>query len=206
MSYSNSGFIGIPLISGVLGDKGVFYMTAYVTVFNVLFWTHGVWLMGDRGRLQDVWKNLFTPTIVAVVFGLIFFIFQIRLPTPLSEPVQMIGSMNTPLAMIIAGANLAQGDVRKSLKNIRLYWISFLKLVLSPLIGLGILFFMRVDFTVAFTVFIAMACPAGAMTIMFAERYGKDVFYATEGFMITTVLSAATIPLLTPLALLILKA
>lgn len=65
----------------------------------------------------------------------------------------MIGSMNTPLAMIIAGANLAQGDVRKSLKNIRLYWISFLKLVLSPLIGLGILFFMRVDFTVAFTVF-----------------------------------------------------
>ena len=206
VSYSNSGFIGIPLISGVLGDKGVFYMTAYVTVFNVLFWTHGVWLMGDRGRLRDVWKNLFTPTIVAVVFGLIFFIFQIRLPTPLSEPVQMIGSMNTPLAMIIAGANLAQGDVRKSLKNIRLYWISFLKLVLSPLIGLGILFFMRVDFTVAFTVFIAMACPAGAMTIMFAERYGKDVFYATEGFMITTVLSAATIPLLTPLALLILKA
>ena len=35
-SYSNSGFIGIPLISGVLGDKGVFYMTAYITVFNLL--------------------------------------------------------------------------------------------------------------------------------------------------------------------------
>ena len=203
--YSNCGFIGIPLINGILGAEGVFYMTAYVTVFNVLFWTHGVWLMGDRGRLRDVWKNLFTPTIVAVVFGLIFFIFQIRLPTPLSEPVRMIGSMNTPLAMIIAGANLAQGDVRKSLKNTRLYWISFLKLVASPIIGLGILFLMRVDFTVAFTVFIAMACPAGAMTIMFAERYGKDVFYATEGFMITTVLSAVTIPLLTPLALLILK-
>ena len=84
--YSNCGFIGIPLINGILGAEGVFYMTAYVTVFNVLFWTHGVWLMGDRGRLRDVWKNLFTPTIVAVVFGLIFFIFQIRLPTPLSDP------------------------------------------------------------------------------------------------------------------------
>ena len=36
VSYSNSGFIGIPLISGVLGDKGVFYMTAYITVFNLL--------------------------------------------------------------------------------------------------------------------------------------------------------------------------
>ena len=48
VSYSNSGFIGIPLISGVLGDKGVFYMTAYITVFNLLLWTHGIILMGDN--------------------------------------------------------------------------------------------------------------------------------------------------------------
>ena len=34
--YSNCGFIGIPLINGILGAEGVFYMTAYVTVFNVL--------------------------------------------------------------------------------------------------------------------------------------------------------------------------
>ena len=73
--YSNCGFIGIPLINGILGAEGVFYMTAYVTVFNVLFWTHGAWLLGAWGSLRDVWKYLFTPTIVAEVFGLIFFVF-----------------------------------------------------------------------------------------------------------------------------------
>ena len=34
--YSNCGFIGIPLIGSVLGDTGVFYLTAYMTVFNLL--------------------------------------------------------------------------------------------------------------------------------------------------------------------------
>ena len=50
-----------------------------------------------------------------------------------------------------------------------------------------------------------MACPAGATTIMFAERYKKDTYYAAEIFMFTTILSAITIPALTPLATLILK-
>lgn len=57
VSYSNSGFIGIPLISGVLGDNGVFYMTAYITVFNLLLWTHGIILMGDNDGLKGAWKT-----------------------------------------------------------------------------------------------------------------------------------------------------
>lgn len=203
--YSNCAFIGIPLISGILGSEGVFYMTAYTTVFNVLFWTHGVWVMSGNGELKGIWKNLLTPAIVAVAVGLCFFVFQIRLPSLVGEPVQMIASMNTPLAMIIAGANLAQGNILKSLRNIRLYFVSFLKLIIMPVAGIIILRVMHLDFNVAFTVFIAMACPAGATTIMFAERYEKDAYYAAEIFMFTTVLSAVTIPMLTPLATWILK-
>lgn len=202
--YSNCAFIGIPLINGILGSEGVFYMTAYTTVFNILFWTHGVWLMDGGGKLKDVFKNLITPAIIAVMIGMLFFVFQLRLPTILSEPVKTIANMNTPLAMIIAGANLAQGNIFKSLKNLRLYFISLLKLIIFPIAGIAILYIIHLDFKVAFTIFIAIACPAGATTIMFAERYDKNVYYATEIFMITTVLSQVTIPLLSPLATLVL--
>lgn len=202
--YSNCAFIGIPLINGILGSEGVFYMTAYTTVFNILFWTHGVWLMDGGGKLKDVFKNLITPAIIAVMIGMLFFVFQLRLPTVLSEPVKAIANMNTPLAMIIAGANLAQGNIFKSLKNLRLYFISLLKLIIFPIAGIAILYIIHLDFKVAFTIFIAIACPAGATTIMFAERYDKNVHYATEIFMITTVLSQVTIPLLSPLATLVL--
>ncbi|MRN27060.1 AEC family transporter, partial [Romboutsia ilealis] len=40
--YSNCGFIGIPLIYSVLGNEGVFYLTAYMTMFNLFTWTHGL--------------------------------------------------------------------------------------------------------------------------------------------------------------------
>ncbi len=205
VSYSNSGFIGIPLISGVLGDKGVFYMTAYITIFNVLLWTHGVLLMGDSEGLKGAWKNFLSPAIIAVMVGIILFLFQLRLPQFVENPLEMIASMNTPLGMIVAGANLAQGNILKSLKNKRFYYLSFIKLIVYPLAGLVILWLLPLDFEVAFTVFIAVACPAGASVIMFAQRYDRDAYYASEIFVITTLLSAVTLPLLSIIAIGVLK-
>lgn len=205
VSYSNSGFIGIPLISGVLGDKGVFYMTAYITVFNVLLWTHGVVLMGDSKDLKGAWKNFLSPAITAVIVGIILFLFQLRLPQFIENPLEMIASMNTPLGMIVAGANLAQGNILKSLKNKRLYYLSFIKLIVYPLVGLVILWLLPLGFEVAFTVFIAVACPAGASVVMFAQRYDRDAYYGSEIFVITTLLSAITLPLLSIIAIGVLK-
>lgn len=209
--YSNCAFIGIPLISGILGSEGVFYMTAFSTMFNLLLWTHGVLIMNPQNTGKDtssprtsfdpsVLKNLLTPAIFAVLAGLVCFVLQLRLPSILSEPFDMIASMNTPLAMIIAGANLAQGHFLQSLKNRRLYLLCLIKLILFPLASLIVLSLLPLSFPVAFTVFIAVACPTAATTIMFADRYHQDAPYASELFVMTTVFSAVTIPLLSILA------
>lgn len=207
--YSNCAFIGIPLISGLLGGEGVFYMTAFSTMFNLLLWTHGVLVMNpgnssdsgkSRGFFVSLLKNLLTPAIFAVAAGLVCFVLQIRLPSILSEPFDMIASMNTPLAMIIAGANLAQSDFRKSLKKGRIYVICLIKLLLFPAASLLLLRLLPLDYPVAFTVFIAVACPTAATTIMFADRYGQNAPYASELFVMTTVLSGVSIPLLSILA------
>ena len=46
--YSNCAFMGIPLVSALYGSEGVFYLTAFVTVFNLFVWTHGVFLMEEK--------------------------------------------------------------------------------------------------------------------------------------------------------------
>lgn len=76
--YSNCAFIGIPLVEGVLGKEGVFYVTAYLTVFNTLVWTHGVSLMRGKGTLRESLGHLNTPTIYAIGLGLLLFFSQIR--------------------------------------------------------------------------------------------------------------------------------
>lgn len=195
--YSNCGFIGIPLVNGVLGAEGVFYLTAYSTVYNILLWTHGIMLVrNSQISLRETCKNLATPAIFAIVTGLILFLAGIRLPEVIASPLTMIADMNTPLAMIVAGVNLAQGDMIKSMKNLRLYYISFLRLVLFPAVSVVVLMLLPLRFETAFTVLIAAACPAGAMGIMFASRYGGNTAYATDIFTITTLLSVFTIPLM----------
>ena len=207
--YSNCGFFGIPLVSSIFGTEGVFYLTAYLTAFNVLLWTHGLLAMGERFDLQTLWKKLMTPAILAVVTGVICFLLRIHLPEILTYPLGLIANMNTPLAMIVAGANLAQADLLKCLKKPRVYLVSFLRLLVLPALSLLLLWVLHItislDFTIAFTVFIASACPVGAVSIMFAERFGKDSNYATELFVVTTVLSLLTIPLISIPAAFLLK-
>lgn len=194
--YSNCGFIGVPLVNSLFGSIGVFYLTAYLTAFNVLLWTHGIRAMGETFTLKTLWKKLMTPAILAIAAGVVCFLAQIRLPEVLSYPLGLIANMNTPLAMLVAGANLAQADILKCLKKPRVYLVSVVRLILIPAISLIFLRMMHLDFTVSFTVFLAAACPAGASAIMFAERFGKDSSYATELFVLTTVLSVVTIPLI----------
>ena len=150
-----------------------------------------------------------TPAILAVVTGVICFLLRIHLPELLTYPLGLIANMNTPLAMIVAGANLAQADLLKCLKKPRVYLVSFLRLLMLPALSLLLLWVLHItislDFTIAFTVFIASACPVGAVSIMFAERFGKDSSYATELFVVTTVLSLLTIPLISIPAAFLLK-
>lgn len=193
--YSNCGFIGIPLVQSVLGNEGVLYLTAYMTVFNFFSWTHGVQAMTGKASKKDLKNGLLSPMIIASVLGLIFFFLRIRLPVVLADSMNYVASMNTPLAMLIAGISVAQTDFLKMLKNGRLYFVAALKLLLMPSLVLLILALFCKDSTVALTTLIAAACPVAATGTAFSLRFQKNYKYASELYAFTTLLSLITIPL-----------
>lgn len=194
--YGNCGFIGIPLINSLFGREGVFYMTAYLTVFYLYFWTHGVIIMAGKTDVKSTLKNLLSPAIVGVVLGLICFLTQLRLPGVIVDAMDSVGSMNTPLAMLVAGATLGRSDLRVCLRNKRIYWICALKLLIVPAVAMLMVFPLGLPQTVVMTLLVAAACPIGACCTMFALKYKGDGRYASELFAVSTVLSALTIPLL----------
>ena len=79
--YSNCGFIGIPLIYSVLGNEGVFYLTAYMTMFNLFTWTHGLSLLENKFSLRQLKEGLLSPMIIATCAALILFFAQLRIPS-----------------------------------------------------------------------------------------------------------------------------
>ena len=61
--FSNAGFLGIPLVTGVLGVEAVFYLAPYISLFYVFAWTYGVVLMsGDKSTVTPK-KILYNPCI-----------------------------------------------------------------------------------------------------------------------------------------------
>ncbi len=194
--YSNCGFIGIPLVQSILGSEGVVYLTAYMTVFNLFTWTHGIILMTGKASLKDLIKGLFSPMLIACITGLVLFFTGLRFPPVIGDALNYIGSMNTPLAMIIAGISVAQADIPGMFRIKRLYFITVIKLFAMPLIVLAILWVIRVDPTVAYTILVAAACPSAATCTAFSLRFGKNYRYASQIYAFTTVCSLLSVPIL----------
>lgn len=193
--YANCGFMGIPLVQSILGNEGVLYLTAYMTVFNICSWTHGVGLMTGKASFKNLKKGLCSPMIIASILGLILFFLRIRLPGVIADTLNYISGMNTPLAMMIAGISVAQTNLPQMLKNKKIYFIAFIKLLLMPALVLAGLSFLPINSTVACTVLIASACPSAATCTAFSLRFKKNYTYASEIYAFTTLCSLATIPL-----------
>ncbi len=193
--YSNCGFIGIPMAGGLFGNEGVFYITAYMTIFNLMVWTHGLVLMTGKADIKFITKAILSPSVIATITGFLLFIARIMLPESIREALTYLGNMNTPMAMLVAGVTIAQTDIRKLLGKVRIYYISFLKLLLIPVIMLLLFQFLELPRVVLLTSVLAAACPAAATVNLFALRHDKNYLYASEIFAVTTILSMGSIPL-----------
>ncbi|MBP5432504.1 AEC family transporter [Ruminococcus sp.] len=195
--YSNCGFMGIPLVNAIYGNEGVFYLTAYITVFNLIVWTHGVILISGEKDFRQVVKVFYSPTIIAIFLGMITFFLRIRLPGAASEALGLIKEVNTPMAMIVSGVTISGTNMMKILKNHRIYYICLLKLMIVPLIiSVPLSLISGVDDTVRMTVLIAAAAPPATMCTLLSLRYGKNSIYASEIFAAGTILSVVTLPLI----------
>lgn len=193
--YSNCGFIGIPLVNGIFGSEGVFYITAYMTIFNLVSWTHGMITISGRSDVKSVVKAILSPSVIATVSGFLFFICKIMLPDILNQTLTYLGNMNTPLAMLVAGVTIAQTDFKQVLSKFRIYYISFFKLLFMPIVVLLIFNLFDIPRIVLLTSVLAATCPTAASINLFALKFDKNYLYASELFGVTTILSLVTIPL-----------
>lgn len=192
--YSNCGFMGTPLIFGVFGSEGVFLQNGFITVFNLCVWTHGIMSMKGQRDKSSVLRAFKTPALIAVFSGLICFFLQIRLPEIPYNALNHIAEMTTPLAMLVAGASVAGSNIIKSLKNPRIYLITFFKLIAFPLVALLIMLLLPAPETAKLITLIEIACPTAAIGMMFAINFNKNAEYSSQIFTVTTLLSMITLP------------
>ncbi len=202
--YSNCGFMGTPLILGVFGTDGVVLQNGFITIFNICVWTHGIMTIKGETDKKAVFNVFKTPAIIAVFLGLICFFLNIRLPEIPLTALNHVAEMTTPLAMLVAGASIAGSNIVKSLKKPRIYLITLLKLLIFPLLGLLIIYFIPATETAKLITLIEIACPTATIGMMFAISFGKNSEYCSQIFAVTTLLSMFTLPLIVKIGTMVL--
>jgi hypothetical protein len=206
--YSNCGFMGIPLISALFGSDGVLYLTAYITIFNLLAFTHGYMMMKEETDFSAFITAVKSPTIIGTLVGLVCFIANFKLTAiPLagefvSDAFQFIADMNTPLAMLIAGATAAQSNLIKAVTDRKILSTAFYKLIFLPAIIVIVMSILpdAIPQMSKIIVCVACACPAATTGTMFALLFDKNAKRCSEIFAITTIFSMATLPIITAFA------
>ncbi len=192
--YSNCAFMGIPLLNGLFGSEGVLYITGYITVFNIMVWTHGVILFGGKESAK-IKKILTSPSIIAIILGFICFVTNIRLPEIPAAAANYISGCNTPLAMICAGVTIAGTELKSFVRDKAVYSALLLRLAVCPVMFWAVFRWFGIPEVVFLTILVATGCPAAATGTMFALRYKKMPELSAMIFASTTLLSAVTLPL-----------
>ena len=197
MIFCNVGFMGIPLVEGIVGSEGVLYGSFFIAVFNIFCWTYGYVMMGGgKVRLKALLLN---PGVIGIVIGLPLYLLDVPVPALIERPIELISALNTPLAMIVVGGYIAQVKLRAFVSDLAVYKMAVLRLVVAPLLYLALVWLLRPDETLLMSTVIQAATPVAANCVLFAVQYGSDAELASKSVAVSTALSVVTIPLLTVL-------
>ncbi|MDF2505725.1 AEC family transporter [Clostridium sp.] len=138
--YSNAGNLVIPIVSSILGKEWIIYSSAFISVQLILLWTHGRMLLCGE-RKFNIKKIISNVNMIAMLIGFILLATGIKLPDVITGTMESISTMIGPLSMIVTGMLLANLKISKVLSYRRIYFVTFLKMILCPLLILVFLKF-----------------------------------------------------------------
>jgi hypothetical protein len=194
--FSNCGFMGLPVLDSIFGSIGIFYGALYSVPFQVLALSYGVMIFTGRSDRDALKKILTHPILLSVAVGMLLFLLQIPLPDVVMQAVSMVGSMTTPLSMLIVGSLLAEVPVRELFRGKEIYYGSAVRLIVLPLLVYAMLSPLRLPKDVLHVCVILTAMPAAANAAIYSRKYGGDAGLASRCISISTILSVFTMPLI----------
>ncbi len=206
-TFSNLGFMGIPVARSLYGSEGVVYVSFYILLYNVIVYTYGMALARraarekngmtreEKSSLAVSLKRIINPGVVAALLALVIFATGIQVPAPAVSLCGYMGDTTIPLSMMMIGISIAKADLKSYLKDMRMYAFILLRMVAIPITIALLMRDMGFDQVVFGVFIIELAMPIGSVIGLFAKECGADDAYCMKGTVLSTLASIITIPI-----------
>lgn len=184
---ANAGFMGVPLLVALLGERAAAPVILAIAADLVVVSSVGL-AMVHAGAISRIVMN---PLLVAMLLGGAFSGLGWSLPLPIEQIVKLLGDAAGPCALFAIGLSLVRGDA--PLRSPVLVLPVAAKLFLHPLVvWLAMLAFGLDAFTTQVAV-LAAALPSAGWVFIFAVRYGADAGRISATILLTTALAFVTL-------------
>ena len=207
-AFPNTGFMGVPLLVGLLGVQAS--APAIITILIDLVITSslcialsrldGAGLAGARIAARRALRGVLSnPMPWAILLGAWFSAAQWRLPQPMQQSVWMLADAASPAALFTIGAVLARAHLVASTQTrmVVVWPVVGIKLILHPaLVLMGAWLFARMGWPIERETLTALvlvaALPSASNVSILAERFGADTGRIARIILLTTALAFIT--------------
>jgi len=153
-------------------------------------------MKSGSGESRFTPKKLINSGIIGILLSLIIFFLQIPMPEVVVSPIRFVGSITSPLSMIIIGSSAAGYSLRYVFRQKKIYLLSFLRLLVYPVAAYFIFKVILGDNLLTSILSIYIGMPTASVVGMTAIACDADAESATSCTAMTTILSLVTIPIL----------
>lgn len=199
--FSNNVMLGLPLAKLVLGDAAL-PSVALVLVFNALIlWTlvtvsvewarHGS--LSLHGGAKTIWAVLTNPVVAGILLGTSFGLTGLSIPNPIDGPLEVLGQVAAPLALVALGMGLAQYGIRDGWQASLA--ITAIKLLLQPLVVWALARVLELPEMETQVVVLLASIAVGANVYLMSRQFKVLEGPVAGSLVLSTVLAALTTPL-----------
>lgn len=195
--FTNVGFMGFPVIEAMLGKEALFYTAIFNMIFNFCLFTVGVKAINypNKGNNEiNVKKALLHPGVVSAFLAIVIYFSGIKLPSTVTGSIDWIGSITSPVAMLLMGASLAKIPLNKVFNEVRIYFFIIIKQIILPLIAWFVLKGIIKDEIILLVTFVMICMPIANTSVMFAIEYNKNEDVAAKNVFLSTLASVVLFP------------
>lgn len=195
--FYNSGNYAVPVNDLVFrGDPFAMSIQVIVLMFqNIFIFSYGIFSLQsmDSGKLRAALSYFKMPVMYAMLLGISMNALDISVPEFLWVPVNYIADAMIALALLTLGAQVAQLKLTTGLRTV--YYSLILRLLVGPLIALGLIQVFGLSGMTAQALLIASSMPTAVNSAVIAQEYDNHPEMAAQIVLFSTVASAFTVSL-----------